>query len=277
MSKILCPVDFSTASLNAIEFAVRIAEKSNSSLLLVHSFTAEEFSRIVGSESVDRNYKESLEAAEKKLENLSYRVRGLSEHKTLYCQYEILLGNLTDQILVKAEEEDFDLIVMGTTGISKTGIPMGSNTSKIIERSPIPVFCVPENATYAGFKKIIYATDYQPDDKKALQDVVSFAMLFDARINVVHLSHHPSEEDRKSFKSFMEELKSFVQYDKISYDIIFSKEETSLALEDYFYDQGADLLVLLSKRRNFLESLFHKSVTRRLSFVIDKPFEVIKI
>ena len=277
MSKVLCPVDFSTASLNAIEFATRIAEKQNSSLLLVHSFTAEEFNRIVGSESIDRNYRELLEAAEQKLQNLAKKVRDMSDSKILACQYEVLMGNLTEQILRKLGEEEFDLIVMGTTGISATGMSLGSNTSKIIEKSPVPVFCVPENASYVGFKKIIYATDYQPDDKKALQDVVSFAILFDARINVVHLSHHQAEEDREAFHQFMEELKSFVQYDKISYDIIFSKDQTSLALEDYFYHQDADLLVLLSKRRNFLENLFHKSVTRQLSFVIDKPFQVIKI
>ena len=277
MSKILCPVDFSTASLNAIEFAARIAEKRGSSLLLVHSFTAEEFNRIVGSESIDHNYQELLKVAEEKLQNLAKKVHDLSEHKALHCQYEVLMGNLTEQILSKTAEEEFDLIIMGTTGVSTTGIALGSNTSKIIEKSPVPVFCVPENATYTGFKKIIYATDYQPDDKKALQRVVSFAILFDARINIVHLSHHQTDEDKQAFQRFMEELKSFIQYDKISSDIIFSKEETSLALEDYFYGQDADLLVLLSKRRNFLENLFHKSVTRQLSFVIDKPFEVIKV
>lgn len=68
MSKILCPVDFSETSLNAIEFATEIAAKNQSVLTLLYVFTENEFNSIVDRTSIAKTYKELLAIATKRLE-----------------------------------------------------------------------------------------------------------------------------------------------------------------------------------------------------------------
>ena len=46
MKKLLCPIDFSEASLNALEFAVAIGERENSHLMLLNIFTSSDFNKI---------------------------------------------------------------------------------------------------------------------------------------------------------------------------------------------------------------------------------------
>ena len=42
---ILCPIDFSDTSLNALEYAVRIGEKHDAHLTMLYVFTEEEFNK----------------------------------------------------------------------------------------------------------------------------------------------------------------------------------------------------------------------------------------
>ena len=58
MNKILCPIDFSDTSLNAIEFAVEIGKKSQSKITLLHVYNEEDFNRDIGSEALGNYFKE---------------------------------------------------------------------------------------------------------------------------------------------------------------------------------------------------------------------------
>ena len=71
MKKILCPVDFSSTSLNALEFAVAIAKKFHSSITLVNVFTERDFNQIVGEEALGKTFKELMNMAMARLRNLA--------------------------------------------------------------------------------------------------------------------------------------------------------------------------------------------------------------
>lgn len=276
MNKILCPVDFSEASLNAIEFAVEIGKKFRSTVSLVHIFTEKDFNKIVGEASIGRPFKELLGMANAKIKKLAdqinedYKSQGLAN-----CDYHVELGDLTDQLLSIASEGQHDLIVMGTTGISRVrGVFFGSNTEDIIEKAKMPVLCVPESASFQGFTKIVYASDFMKEDKMAIQEVISFATLFDARISVLHVN---LGDDDDTYTTFIDELKSFIQYKKINFVNKRFKDDIGLGIEEFMQEENSDLLIVFKKHRSFLGSMFHKSLTKTLSYSTDKPFLVLKL
>ena len=276
MSKILCPVDFSPTSLNAIEFATILAEKNQAVLHLVNVFTEHEFNTIVDLDEVTKSYKELLAMANAKLEGIAAAVMTEGEKKGLLeCETEIALGDLKDTVTTMANSGDYEMVVMGTTGIGKS-VFIGSNTSYVVEKSNIPVLSVPDESKYSGFRKIIYATDIQEEDKIKVQDVVSIATLFDSRITVLHLNEYQSLLEKSVIKDFFNELDSFVRYDKISFDSIDYAGNLSEGLLDYLNSNNGDLLVVYSKHRNYLESLLHRSVSKRLSVISEKPILVLK-
>lgn len=272
MNKILCPVDFSDASINALEFAVAIAKEYNSKITLINVFTEADFNQIVGQEGVGRSFKELLALASTRLNAIAETI---SAPSAVDCDYRIELGELTDQLKKIVKEEHYDYIVMGTTGVSKaSGIYFGSKTVEVISEVNIPTLCIPEAARYRGFKNIVYASDYAEEDKVAIQNVISFATFFDARINVLHINQ---EDNDLLYKVFVDDLKSFIQYSKISF---FNKEfkgSVGECIEEYMTQQQGDLLVVYKRHRNFVSSIFHKSLTKTLAFSTDKPLLVLKL
>ncbi|MEM9856767.1 MAG: universal stress protein [Bacteroidota bacterium] len=275
MNKILCPVDFSEASINALEFAAAIAKKHQSKLTLVYVFTESDFNKIVGEEAYGKSFKELLALASTKLSSLTETIAKSLSSTSAHCDYRVELGELTDQLKSMVNDEHYDYILMGTTGVSRTnGIYFGSQTEEVIEKINVPVMCIPEGASFTGFTNLVYASDYAEEDKLAIQDVISFATFFDSRISVLHINQNDSDV---AYLQFIEELKSFIQYSKISFVHKEFKGAVELGIEEYMSAEKADLLVLFKPHRNFVAGIFHKSLTKTLAYSIDKPLLVLKL
>lgn len=278
MEKIVCPIDFSDASLNALEFAVAIGEKNHSQIILLNIFTEADFNIILGHEGVDREYKELMEIAEAKLISIRDEINKMSKPKGLKeCIYWLKSGEVVDVLSDCARDEKVDLIVIGTTGVSHFDKRyIGSKAVSIVEHARCNVLCVPEKCNYEGINRIVYATDYQEEDKIAIQLLVMLAGQMGASIDVLHISHHNDTIDKAIYEDYMQEMKAFVSYDRLS----FNREvyhHVSEGLESYMKKTGSDLLVLLYKRHDFFENLFRNSLTRHLSYFADFPFMAMKL
>jgi len=278
MKKLLCPIDFSEVSLNALEFAVAIGEKENSAMMLLNIFTRSDFNKILKSENLNEEYEELLEIAESKLAAISTEILKESKKNGLQsCEYVLKSGKIVDVLGGLAEKEKYDLIVMGTTGHSAYEKKyLGGKAEKIIEHTHCSVLCIPENSNFHGISNIVYATDYQEEDKLAIQQLISFADVIDAKLEVLHVSHHDDVIDKAIFEEFKAELVRFVK----NKDVLFNRvvfKQVAQGLNDYMKDEKADLLVLLNKKRNFLKSLFHKSLTQHLNKFTDYPLMILKL
>ena len=278
MEKILCPIDFSDASLNALEFAVAIGEKNHSQIILVNIFTEADFDLILEHQGVDQEYEELIKVAEMKLQSISNEINKMSKPKGLKeCIYWLKSGKVIDVLNECARDEKVDLIVIGATGASNFDKRyIGSKAVSIVENAKCNVLCVPENRNYEGIDRIVYATDYQEEDKIAIQLLVLLAQQMGASIDILHISHHNDTIDKAIYEDYIREMKAFVDYDKLS----FNREvyhHISEGLENYMKKTGSDLLVLLYKRHDFFENLFRNSLTKHLSNFADFPFMVMKL
>lgn len=278
MKKLLCPIDFSEVSLNALEFAAAIGEKEQSQMTLVNVFTPMDFNAILGSDKVKESYDQLLETAESKLKAISAEIIKLSKKKGLAgCDYLMRSGKTVEVLAELADEKMYDLIVMGTTGHSAYDKKyLGGKSQSIIQHTHCSVMCIPENQSFHGMNKIVFATDYQEEDKLAIQQLLPMATLFGAEVEVLHVSHHDDTIDKAIFEEFQKELMGFVHGEKISFNRKVFKE-VAHGLDTYMKDARADLLVLLSKRTNLLQSLFQKSLVQHLDKFSDYPLLVIKL
>lgn len=275
MNKILCPLDFSETSLNAIEFAVEIGKKFHSTITLFHVFTESDFNKVVGREHAGKSFKELLGVATNKLKTITDEINERCKPEGIdHCEYRIELGELIDALSTAVTGDHYDLVVMGTTGISKTnGIFFGSNTEEVIDKVKEPILCVPAEANFKSFNKLVYASDFIKEDKIAIQEVISFATMFDSRIGVLHINQNDSSS---GYDEFVKELKSFIQYNKISFINKNFRDEVGLGIQEYMDEENSDLLVVFKQQRGFVEGIFHKSLTKTLSHSSDKPLLILK-
>ncbi len=138
---ILFATDFSESSDHAFEYALSLAKKYNSQLILIHVINEPVDLRgfYVPHISFDKLEEEVEQGAKKMMEKFC------RTHLGDYDNYEtaVVPGIPFDEVIKTAREKSADLIVMGTHG--RTGLDhvlFGSTAEKVVRRSPVPVMTV---------------------------------------------------------------------------------------------------------------------------------------
>lgn len=136
--KILLPVDGSKNSRLAKQNAIGLATAMESEILLVYITGA--IPAIITGKPREEAVKAQREEADLVL--APYR-EFLIEHKVPYTELVVPSFNAGDEICKIAREENCDLIVMGSRGLSDLeGMVMGSVTHRVLARCSIPVLVV---------------------------------------------------------------------------------------------------------------------------------------
>ncbi|TFV97846.1 universal stress protein [Algoriphagus kandeliae] len=272
---ILCPTDFSECSLNAIEYAARIGERYGSTLILIHVANREDYFKL-NPLSNEADYQ--LAFLKEKLSNLQQTVRNESIPKGLKeCHVLICEGDIVKELIKASEETKAQLLVMGTEGMNELRKNIiGSRTSRIVEKSKVDVLVVPRKVFYKQPRKLVFGTDYREEDKVAIQKIVEFAKFFDAEIDIVHASEGKNKLEKPLHQVMIEELKPFIKYDRVNFVLKTFRDDLALGLENYLQSAKGDMLITLSRQRDFFNKIFTKSVSKKMSYFITKPLWVIK-
>lgn len=143
LKKILCPVDFSKYSLEALQYATHMVLQNNATLYLVHIVDSRVYDYggpIYGQETsvmktaIDQSTKEQLE---------NKLLAVVPKETKNNVKIIILFGVPFVEIIKTAKDNDIDLIVIGTHG--RTGLAhmlIGSVAEKVVRKSPCPVLTV---------------------------------------------------------------------------------------------------------------------------------------
>jgi len=138
---ILCPIDFSSAALEAFGFALDLARRSDASIVLVHAieFLAEEEPREYAHFNVPEFRSYLLEDARQRLESLISGEPRLNRG----VRTVVVVGRAHHGILHIAADEGADLIVMGAQGRGGAALALfGSTTQQVVRGATCPVLTV---------------------------------------------------------------------------------------------------------------------------------------
>jgi nucleotide-binding universal stress UspA family protein len=270
MQKILVPTDYSNDAKNAAIYALEIAAKTNSEIIFLHTYHVPVFDN---ESNTYESYKIILENIEKEEEQkMKVFLDDLKEFengkfKSIDISSQVKLGFLKDIILEIAQNEKIDLIVMGTRGAS--GIKkalIGSNTSNLINESNIPVLAVPENSVFKGLDRIVFACDYHlTENENKLYLLTELALLFGSEILIFNVVD--DQEKLPSFDHALQGLKIENILRGAAHSYHFANKDNhdiSEIIDDFLVQQKADMLVTIPKRLDFINSLFHKSLTKEM-------------
>ena len=139
-SRILCPVDFSPAALQAFGFAVDLAGQSGGSVIALHAieWLADEVSAHARFDV--QGYRQHL------LDDAHSRLRALIAEPPVNqgtIEDVVAAGRAYREILKTAEERAVDLIVMGAQGRGNMGLTLfGSTTQQVVRAATCPVLTV---------------------------------------------------------------------------------------------------------------------------------------
>lgn len=282
MKKILFPTDFSSTANNAFIYALHIAKKMNASILTLHTYALPDVGSSVGFvlpthlkefyDSIDINELESFREALPALRKIADE-NGFDQ---IEMTHTLEMGDDPKRtILQTAEEQNVDLIVMGTKGArGLKEIFVGSNTAHVMENADCPVVVVPEKAVFDNrLDKIAITTEFAAAEEKAIMQTVEFAQHFDAAVECINVDifHTHQYYDRMAKMA-----KQYEGTPNLSFKVLDGNDIEPTILS-YLKDNETDMLVMLTQKRSFFEKLFHYSVAKQMAYHSTIPIMAIKV
>jgi universal stress protein A len=135
---ILVPTDFSDLSMQALKYALPIAEKFDAKITLIHILEYTPIMPVYGVAEPPEVMSDMIEERERRLEAIAREVG----HK--YLENTVVRsGSASDSIVHYATEWSYDLIILTTHG--STGLRhlfMGSTAEKVVRHAQCPVLVV---------------------------------------------------------------------------------------------------------------------------------------
>jgi nucleotide-binding universal stress UspA family protein len=188
IAKLVVPIDFSRASLQAMPWARFIARAANAEVHLVHvrdfeypgpiGFVPPVPLSTAGTENLLRRHLGDVAA--------EYRLEKTGDH------LHIRTGRAFDQTCQVARELDADLIVTSTHG--HTGwkrLFLGSTAERIVRHAPCPVLVARQpsrrRTTPPALQKMVVSLDFSRPSLKGLRYAVQVARTFGGTLTLLHV------------------------------------------------------------------------------------------
>jgi nucleotide-binding universal stress UspA family protein len=274
MKKILVPTDFSVYADKAMDFAAAVAQKAGAELVLVHIYDALDYS-FADRRALINEYNDAMAAElQHKLDACKSRVAnsGYKNVKTILCDGD---SDTIGALLTVIDDSNPDLVVMGTLGATglRTAI-QGTKTTAVIARCSVPVVTIPFNYEWKELKKILIATNDADEDAKRFEPVFELGRLFDAEVRAVAFSDARAEavemvEHSRTIPKIQAKLQTFsnthVHVEHLT------ARDFHQAIQQYIEKDRIDLLVMITHKRGFIQSLFRASMTRQMAYHTNIP------
>lgn len=272
MKKILFPTDFSEAANHAFIYALNVAKQLKATIITLHVFNRPDVRGSHMATSLEELFKDMDLSV---FENYKHAIPPLdklareNDFGDLNIKHVLEEGPVVETIIEVANRDEIDLIVMGTTGASGLKkILLGSIAGEVLESANCPALVVPEKATFDGhIDRIAFTTSFKPEERKALDNVLTFATSFDAKIFCVNVDLAHTD----FYIHKMDPLKAeFSGNDKISFSVL---EGTDIreTLTDFLKENAIDIIAMVTHKRNFLQELFQYSKTKSMAYHAKTP------
>lgn len=257
ISTILVPYDFSDAAKAGFRYAVDYAEKRPGIHLRLCFITE------AGSE-------DSLETAFETLTG------GLSRMFRAKISYTSLMPGSVEGLLEKSREEPTDMIIMGTSGSGKPGIP--TKTSELVLSAPCPVLVVPMDTPeeFSLSRIALVLGPNEIDDPSLLATLLDVCRSYGARVTVLTIENEPgtygySPEEERNERLLEYYLESFY-----SHHAYIKNENVVEGIFEYVDQHEIDMVAILPRKHSKAGTPAEGRLTRILTLQTKTPLLAIE-
>jgi nucleotide-binding universal stress UspA family protein len=290
IERILCPVDFSEASLNAYRHAQSIARRYGAKLFAQYAvelwqYPSSDFS--ISAEAYEEFRRALISKGEDALQQFAETCGGL--------QPECIVQESTaaDAILSFAKTHAISLIVSGTHG--RRGfdhLMLGSVTERVLRHAACPVLAVRQEAPDSNkqgaaddpvrIRRILCCVDFSANSRRGLEYALSAADAYDAEVSILHvLDNIPESADvAKETDAAMENLEKLFPPDAPRSSKTHLEVRLGRAWQEilkFATEEQSDLIVTGVRGRNSLDLAVFGSTTYRVMQLAPVPVLTVPI
>ena len=277
MKSILVPVDFSIQAQYAAQVAASIAKQTNSKLFLLHMLELPSGVIDPTSFGMTNNAPTALlflKRAHEKFEEF----KKLPFLEGLEVEDSVNFHKAYEGILEESQKQQVDLIVMGSQGASGLEeILIGSNTEKVVRNSEIPVLVVKNDIKDFKIKNIVFASNFNVENRSAFQRILDFTLLFNAELHLLKINTINNFETTKVSYCF---TRIFIDGFDLGDDFtlnIYNDISVESGVLNFAKLIDADVIVLNTHGRKGLAYLFNGSIGEDLTNHANLPVVTFKL
>ena len=224
MKKILVPCDFSDSARQAYKFAIDIAAVTSGEVIVVKIIDLTP----VYLESLDSNpYYLHITSVLKELEDDAWNdfeifTRAI-DAKNVKVTFVTEQGSMLQTLLSQISKHQADLVVMGTHGVhGLKELLIGSNTEKIVQCAPVPVFVIHHAQKISSIRNIIFPTEIDLTQNALIEKIKSLQVFFDASLHLLHIKTPVDQVKTTELETSMHNMAHF--YDLNNYTVCIREE-----------------------------------------------------
>ncbi len=272
MKRILIPTDFSEASVNSIEYGLKMAAGHDVTVTVIHVIELYKYAAGTSESEIytelstnDRTAfikKNAEEEFEKILNDLKQKT-----DKLPLCEIKVLSGDLLIELQKEVDKED---VIMTIIAAEKRG-HIASTNYNILHKLSCPVMLIPQNAKAKPARSFIYAGSIVPTDIKAIKKLAEYLASSDSDLTVVTICSETLDfQQDLIIRGFQQLIRENVSYPRLKFVRQVDKVVIH-GLETVSLNEKADVLVMLKKKKTLLTSIINKTNVERLAFNLAIP------
>ncbi|MBB6005489.1 universal stress protein [Arcicella rosea] len=260
VQKILVPIDFSDASMNALHTAIKMAKRQHAQLILLHVININPLLDIDDDKMInDLNLQNHIETHHNNLRKLADKT---TNEEFIDCRTCIRTGQVHAEIVRAAIDFYADIIIMGKQGVS--GISeflIGSNTFNVLKNAFCPVLTIPAHQKFEDFKTVVYP----------IRPVIGAIEKYDLARNIIKENNADlvvigllENTDKKSFETLNTETAKLNK----------KLKEDKMEAQTYFYFCNSIAEKVLEKTSEFMADLLiiPATIDRQIQDYVIGPF-----
>lgn len=274
MKTILVPTDFSDNARSAVRYAAALTHSLHiTRIILYHSclYIPSATEIPVPEASAEMLRTKSLEELKRLKEYFLSLVSGDTVIDILADDRPLLMA--VNSIIAG---ENVDLIVAGITGRSNIGqMLIGSNAVSMARETAAPLLIVPRNADFKPIKKAVFAVD--PDNvspSTPLREIKQITVELAAAL-VVLCVYQKKNLLPGSGSPIQQWINNLWGADAPEHFHVWN-EDLAEGIMKFVHEHDAQLIITVPRKYRFLESLFHRSVSKQLAFRTDIPILLLR-
>ena len=262
MKRILVPVDFSSTSLNALQYGIEMFREEPLQVTLANfyatpkggAFMMKNLDSIMEREASD-SMNGLLKEMEGKYPNVSFVTKVLNEDAA---------STISDM----GDSGKYDYIVMGTKGASGLKeVFMGSVAGEVISSTTAPVIVVPASYAYRPAEEVLMTIGDEPVADNVVEPLIELLRITGDHLKIVHIVKKSDEK--------MEVPLGKLEPHVTQQDYIFGSGDVNEDLNDYILKDGARLVCMVRTRKGFFNRIFNESVTLKQTFHSPVPLLIL--
>ncbi|MCX2739030.1 universal stress protein [Pontibacter anaerobius] len=261
--KVMVPVDFTPVSYKAMEFLGFLMQRTPIETHLVHVVqvnTAEWTGGTESSETLDRG---EIRALDQKAEQ---QFEALRQQVNFDFSTEILHGGLTTTLAKYAEQQQIDLVIMGTEGAEGWYERIsGSEAQHVVRYTNVPVITIHQHASLTPVQNILWVADFEAEKQpqQSINTLKTLQQLFGAKL---HLLQIVDKEDEAHITRIKERMQRFADEMNLqNYELHLRHDyKVPAGVRNFNQETEMDLVLIGTHARKGFNHIFYGSIAETL-------------